>query len=476
MTQKKRDFRGADSYAFERVARDAVKPLLTERGFTDIEDVRKHIGLGQSQIVKATTPNGEFISMRVRLCWRRDGHSRKGHLYSAAQLAAKTIDGNWDATVAHIVKKDVEIGVSHTLFFQRDLNSDVHALLIPSIELPGLWRAQFDMCEAQIKKGATGRSRKNYAANGDSPTIWLQDDRSDGGREVAKLVWGWPGVINLMESSPIESDLRAKYWSVFDAVKALGKPVSVAEVKLWLEGTHPGLDYSDTRENLTLLTVNDANRRHYDKYRKHFRTDMSHPRDLIFRTSEGSSVFYQPYVTAKHGVFDLHTDDEGNWTVLHFPASDVAASIDLSEDTAGNTRESISSIEDARKYIMRAIAARQGQREFRDALIQAYKGKCAVTGCDTISVLEAAHIVPYFGAHTQRTDNGLLLRADIHTLFDLGLLWIDDTMRVRIADVLKNTDYKLFEGSKLTLPVRHIDRPHPNHFDFHRKSKFGNCN
>src|SRR5205823_2979542 len=77
------------------------------------------------------------------------------------------------------------------------------------------------------------------------------------------------------------------------------------------------------------------------------------------------------------------------------------------------------SIEDGRRRIQ---ASRQGQFAFRAALIEAYGGRCAMTGCDILEVLEAAHIVPYRGPSTNAVSNGLLLRADIHTLFDLGLI------------------------------------------------------
>jgi putative restriction endonuclease len=86
-------------------------------------------------------------------------------------------------------------------------------------------------------------------------------------------------------------------------------------------------------------------------------------------------------------------------------------------------------IMDGRERIVASIVIRRGQPEFRRILIRAYKGRCAVSGCDAIEVLEAAHIMPYLGQDTNHPSNGILLRADIHTLFDLGLLSIDtDTM------------------------------------------------
>jgi hypothetical protein len=81
-----------------------------------------------------------------------------------------------------------------------------------------------------------------------------------------------------------------------------------------------------------------------------------------------------------------------------------------------------SDLEDARRRILAAIVLRQGQWGFRERLLAAYQRACAVTGCDVVEALEAAHIIAYLGPKTNYVTNGLLLRADIHTLFDLGLI------------------------------------------------------
>jgi putative restriction endonuclease len=80
---------------------------------------------------------------------------------------------------------------------------------------------------------------------------------------------------------------------------------------------------------------------------------------------------------------------------------------------------------DARKLISRTIAQRRGQRTFRDSLIAAYGSKCVISGCGVLDVLEAAHIYPYRGPATNKVSNGLLLRADLHTLFDCNLIAVD---------------------------------------------------
>lgn len=81
--------------------------------------------------------------------------------------------------------------------------------------------------------------------------------------------------------------------------------------------------------------------------------------------------------------------------------------------------------EDRREFAERSVAVRRGQPAFRDALMDAYERRCAISECEIEEVLEAAHIRPFMGEHTNQVTNGLLLRADIHTLFDCGLITVD---------------------------------------------------
>jgi predicted restriction endonuclease len=102
----------------------------------------------------------------------------------------------------------------------------------------------------------------------------------------------------------------------------------------------------------------------------------------------------------------------------------------------------VASMVDARDRVSRTIAARQGQPHFRAVLVAAYDGRCAVTGCAVIEILEAAHIHPYTGPRSNDVRNGLLLPADIHTLFDWGLLTVNpSTWSVVIAEALVDSEY-----------------------------------
>ena len=109
---------------------------------------------------------------------------------------------------------------------------------------------------------------------------------------------------------------------------------------------------------------------------------------------------------------------------------------------------------DERRRVLAAIVRRRGQPAFRAALLNAYGGRCAMTGCDVVDALEAAHIHPYLGQASNAISNGLLLRADMHTLFDLYLVAVNpDSLRIAVAPALRQSAYGELDGSALTSPV-----------------------
>jgi len=109
-------------------------------------------------------------------------------------------------------------------------------------------------------------------------------------------------------------------------------------------------------------------------------------------------------------------------------------------------------IEDSREKTVQAIFHRQGQPAFRRRLLAAYKKRCAITGCDVPQALEAAHIVGYKGLETNAVCNGILMRADIHTLFDLRLLSINGDYKVELDESLGGSLYSAYEGKEISLP------------------------
>ena len=130
--------------------------------------------------------------------------------------------------------------------------------------------------------------------------------------------------------------------------------------------------------------------------------------------------------------------------------ADLLSSADASKDEFEPT-----SVVDERQKVLAAITRRQGAPRFRRLLLDCYERRCAISGCDADAVLEAAHIVPYAGLSTNHAQNGLLLRADLHTLFDRGLLGVHpDSYTVVLHPTLLDTDYGGLRDRQIRLPTR----------------------
>lgn len=106
--------------------------------------------------------------------------------------------------------------------------------------------------------------------------------------------------------------------------------------------------------------------------------------------------------------------------------------------------------EDERVRALRIICARRGQQSFRAKLLDVFGRRCPITGCEVVDVLEAAHIRPYRGPNDNHPSNGLLLRSDVHTLFDLNLIGIEpSTLIVRVDAAVNRSPYDCIDGIKL---------------------------
>jgi hypothetical protein len=120
---------------------------------------------------------------------------------------------------------------------------------------------------------------------------------------------------------------------------------------------------------------------------------------------------------------------------------------DFDDESNDGLRDSI--IEERRR-VLRAIAQRRGQRRFRTRLIERYGCACQISGCAYPGLVEAAHIRPYATSSDNGARNGLLLRSDVHTLFDLGLLGIDpDSLEIHVAPALAGAGYDRYDGEHL---------------------------
>ena len=148
----------------------------------------------------------------------------------------------------------------------------------------------------------------------------------------------------------------------------------------------------------------------------------------------------------------------GQFRYLGFAIDGDAAGINAYEGSSDGFDPA--DVRDGRERIWRSIAERRGQQAFRDKLRKAYGDRCAISGCKVVDVLEAAHIYPYRGKETNLVTNGLLLRADLHTLFDCLKISVDsETMKIWVSPDLRKSEYGDLHGRLLRLPTLLADQP-----------------
>ena len=122
-------------------------------------------------------------------------------------------------------------------------------------------------------------------------------------------------------------------------------------------------------------------------------------------------------------------------------------------------------------FVNRQIKARRGQPKFRNALMESYGSRCVITGCSEPDALEAAHILSVSRKGRHSVHNGLLLRADIHTLFDRGLIVVDNDYAVQVHRSVTDEDYRALHGKKLHDLESNSKRPTKKKLREHRKRK-----
>ena len=122
--------------------------------------------------------------------------------------------------------------------------------------------------------------------------------------------------------------------------------------------------------------------------------------------------------------------------------------------------------------------ARLGQGAFRVLVTDAYTRRCAITGERTLPALEAAHIQPFAKSGPNVTANGLLLRSDLHKLFDSGYLSVTPDLSVEVSRKIKEEfengrDYYALHGRKLVVvPATEKDRPSSKFLEWHNSNVY----
>lgn len=123
------------------------------------------------------------------------------------------------------------------------------------------------------------------------------------------------------------------------------------------------------------------------------------------------------------------------------------------------------------------VVPRLGQGTFRIMVTDAYQRRCAVTRERTLPALEAAHIKPYNDSGPHDVRNGLLLRSDIHKLFDTGYVTISSDYHFEVSRRIKEEfengrDYYALHGQTIQLPGSKSYWPDSNYVSWHNENIF----
>ena len=154
-----RQFRGVESLNAEKATREMLPGFLQDRGFI----VESNNLERQGQTVVAVSPEGDRLTMRVRLCWRRETGSRdsdRTRTYSATQLLAKIKGDDWVGSLNAKVAREIAREVTHFLLIQREDAEIKYAALIPVSELVSVWVKQRDISKQLIASRQTWPQEK----------------------------------------------------------------------------------------------------------------------------------------------------------------------------------------------------------------------------------------------------------------------------------------------------------------------------
>ncbi len=123
------------------------------------------------------------------------------------------------------------------------------------------------------------------------------------------------------------------------------------------------------------------------------------------------------------------------------------------------------------------VFPRLGQGTFRVIVTDVYKRQCVLTGSHVLHVLDAAHIRPYRLGGNHDPTNGLLLRQDVHTLFDRGYLTVTPEYHIEVSKRIKEEfdngrEYYAHHGQRITIPNQEMFRPSTEQLAWHNENVF----
>jgi len=207
-------------------------------------------------------------------------------------------------------------------------------------------------------------------------------------------------------------------------------------------------------------------------------------RDQEYNPIIGCTILTQPFYLNKENFIDPPADWSSNIvTGKSYAISPDSEGLRLFEQ-AQRSFAFLPDLQEARGEIPMGdrygkdllVKPRLGQGGFRIMVMDEYERRCAITGEKTLPVLEAAHIQPYAQNGPHRVSNGILMRSDLHTLFDGGYLTLSNEFRIevsrRIRDEFSNgREYYALHGKQLvSIPNAPANRPDPLFLEWHQNN------
>ena len=182
----------------------------------------------------------------------------------------------------------------------------------------------------------------------------------------------------------------------------------------------------------------------------------------VFRNTGGKSRGKTMYEVLGVAYVRSYDETTGYFELEYSPSIITDTDADLGKT---NLEEDLRVWRDTQQVI------REGQAKFRKELIEAYAGKCAITGYDVELALDAAHVRKYNGKQTNIVQNGLLLRKDLHKLFDHGVFGIRPyDLNIVLNDRARNSSYAELANVRLRLPSNQRAGPDPGLLAEHLKT------
>jgi putative restriction endonuclease len=149
-----------------------------------------------------------------------------------------------------------------------------------------------------------------------------------------------------------------------------------------------------------------------------------------------------------------------------------------SRETAATEKEPVVVREESPRYgSPQLVRPRLGQGIFRVAVMDAYSRACAITQEHSLPALEASHIQPYAKNGPHEVRNGVLLRADLHRLFDQGYVTITPQYRLEVSprlreDYRNGRSYYPLHGQQISMPGSADDAPNADFLRWHNEQVY----